>query len=270
MHFHHFCVIFSFFTPVYSYEDYAQVKGCCTLKGPGFKDIEYIILSRFKKHKMMEYNSTRGNWTGFTVYSIEQAKNFNSDPADPLLRGFEKKILCTDNIPSVQTIDNLTVTPTIKMNSVIPSSSRHPAMVVCSAYNFFPKQIRVSWLRNGQVATSGVSCSEVMSDGNWYYQIHCYLEYTPALSDKIACMVEHFTLSEPVLRVWDPSLPEAEQNKIVVGMCGLILSFVFLSSGFIYYKKKSAAYITVCQGQNSIAVEEFNPIEATTQTIQDG
>lgn len=80
--------------------------------------------------------------------------------------------------------------------------SRYPAMLMCTAYNFYPKRIRVTWLRNGQEVTSGVSCSEVMSNGNWYYQIHSYLEYMPSPHEEITCMVEHASLSKPVFHVW--------------------------------------------------------------------
>lgn len=52
------------------------------------------------------------------------------------------------------------------------------------------------------------------------------------------------------LTVLDPFLLAAEQIKIVVGLCGLILGVVIVSSGFIYYKKKSATYITPCQGED--------------------
>ncbi|KAM3864375.1 H-2 class II histocompatibility antigen, I-E alpha chain-like [Diretmus argenteus] len=41
-----------------------------------------------------------------------------------------------------------------------------------------------------------------MSDGDWYYQIHSYLEYTPISGEKITCMVEHFSLTEPVPQIW--------------------------------------------------------------------
>lgn len=97
---------------------------------------------------------------------------------------------------------DFTTVPTIKLKSVQQFNSRYPAMLVCTAYNFYPKQIRVTWLRNGQEVTSGVSCSEVMSDGNWYYQIHSYLEYIPSTHEEITCMVEHPSLFKPVLRVW--------------------------------------------------------------------
>nr|XP_046270898.1 rano class II histocompatibility antigen, A beta chain-like isoform X2 [Scatophagus argus] len=253
-----FCMAFFLFSPVFSDEDYVQVTACCTFKGVSFKDVEYILTDHYNKKTMMRYNSTRGNWTGYTPYAIQLAKHRNSDPYDALQRVFEKKTLCRDNIDLLQHSDNLTAAPTVTLNSV-----KHPSMLVCSAYNFYPKQIRVTWLRNSQEVTSHVTFSEVMSDGDWYYQIHSYLEHTPASGEKITCMVEHLALSKPLLQVWDPSLPASERVKIVVGLCGLMLGLVIASSGFIYYKKKCAAHFTLYQGRESIPVEHLHAAEVT-------
>nr|XP_033500000.1 rano class II histocompatibility antigen, A beta chain-like [Epinephelus lanceolatus] len=260
MHIHNFlfCVIVCLFSPVFSDEDFIHFTSCCTFKGPGLKDIEYIIVNRFNKKVMMQYNSTRGNWKGFTPFAIEKASNWSRDPYDARLRAFEIKIFCEDNIDPVQQLANLTSAPTIKINLV-----KHPSMLVCSAYNFYPKQIRMTWLRNGEEVTSAVSFSEVMSVGDWYYQVHSYLVHTPTRGERMTCMVEHLTLSEPVLQVWDPSLPVTERIKIGVGVFALMLGFVILSSGFIYYKKKSAAHFTFCQGRVSISVEDLPAAEAT-------
>lgn len=92
--------------------------------------------------------------------------------------------------------------PKIKLNSEKQPNGEHHSTLVCSAYDFYPKQIRLTWLRDGHKVTSAVSSSEVMSDGNWYYQIHSYLEYTQIPGEKITCMVEHLSLSEPLLEVW--------------------------------------------------------------------
>ncbi|XP_049416516.1 rano class II histocompatibility antigen, A beta chain-like [Epinephelus fuscoguttatus] len=260
MHIHNFlfCVILCLFSPVFSDEDFIQLKACCTFNGPGLKDIEYIIVNRFNKKVIMQYNSTRGNWKGFTPFAIEKASNWSRDPYDAQLRAFEIKIFCEDNIDPVQQLANLTSAPTIKINLV-----KRPSMLVCSAYNFYPKQIRMTWLRNGEEVTSAVSFSKVMSVGDWYYQIHSYLVHTPTREERMTCMVEHLTLSEPVLQVWDPSLPVTEWIKIGVGVFALMLGFVILISGFIYYKKKSAAHFTFCQGRVSIPVEDLPAAEAT-------
>uniref|UniRef100_A0A3B4YZE5 Ig-like domain-containing protein n=1 Tax=Seriola lalandi dorsalis TaxID=1841481 RepID=A0A3B4YZE5_SERLL len=212
--------------PVFLDGNYSQFQACCIFNDRDFEEVEYIVTNLYNKKLMMEFNSTRGNWTGFTAYSMEIVKNRNN-PLDRIQREFEKKVLCTDNI------DEITVaSPTIKLKSVKKSSNRHPAMLVCSAYHFYPKQIRVTWLQNGQAMTLEISSSDVLPDGDWYYQIHSYMAYTPSPGEKITCMVEHL----------EPSLPVVEWIKIVVGLCGMMLGFVIVSSGFIYYKKKSARW----------------------------
>ncbi|XP_030575673.1 rano class II histocompatibility antigen, A beta chain-like [Archocentrus centrarchus] len=232
------CLAFCLFSPVFSYDDFYQ-------------------------NYMMEYNSTRGNWRGFTKFSIDVANGWNVDPYNAVTRALERKLLCEAGFDILPVLDNLTSIPTIKVKSVKSPNGRHPSMLVCSAYDFYPKQIRMTWMRNGQEVTTDISYTEVMPDGNWYYQAHAYLQYTPTSAETITCVVEHLGLSEPMSVVWDPSLPAAEQTPIVVGLCGLIIGFIVVISGFIYYKKKSAAYITVCQRQVFIAVETLPEVAET-------
>ncbi|XP_047214857.1 HLA class II histocompatibility antigen, DQ beta 1 chain-like [Girardinichthys multiradiatus] len=238
--------------PVFSEQDFYQVKACCSFNGPNFNHVEYIIRSSFNKNNMMEYNSTRGNWIGFTYYSVENSHYWNTDPLDALKRAMQKKLLCNDNIQVIQTIGNMSTTPTIRLKSVKHPYGRHPAMLVCSAYNFYPKQIQLTWLRNDQDVTEGVSYTDVIPDGKLYYQFHSHLEYTPTSGDNISCMVKHFTLFEPRVIVWisDDSFTEEEKTQIVVGLCALMLGLVILTSGFIYYRKKSALYNSICQGED--------------------
>ncbi|MEQ2227544.1 hypothetical protein ILYODFUR_038713 [Ilyodon furcidens] len=71
------------------------------------------------------------------------------------------------------------VEPYVRIHSEAPSSGGHPGMLVCGVYSFYPKTIKVSWLRNGLEITSGVTSTEELPDGDWYYQVHSQLEYTP-------------------------------------------------------------------------------------------
>ncbi|KAF7221073.1 DR-1 beta chain-like [Nothobranchius furzeri] len=173
----------------------------------------------FNKQNMVEFNSTRGNWIGFTKYSKGAAK---------------KKLMIL--LKSLFT-GNLTTPPTMKLNLVKLSDGEHRAKFVCSAYDFYPKQIQLTWLRNGQEVTEGVSYSSVMYDGNLYYQFHSYLKYFPTSGERITCMVEHFSLSEPKLVDWDDSLLSEDMTPIAFGLCVLMVGLIVLSSGFIYYKK---------------------------------
>ncbi|KAM9745909.1 rano class II histocompatibility antigen, A beta chain-like [Menidia menidia] len=270
----HFLLVFSTFSSVFSDEDYYQVRACCAYSGEQSKDIEYTILTSFNKHIMMQYNSTRGNWTGFTAFSIYETQFWNADPYDRLERIFEKKLLCEDNVKSIESVGNLTTAPTVSIKLLRQPDGGHPALLLCSAYDFYPKQIRMTWSRNKQEVTSGVMYSDLLADGDLYYQIHSYLEYTPTFGETISCTVEHASLSEPKVTVWDNSLLADEVIQIIVGLCFLMLGSVIVTSGLIYYRKQHAAYSAVCQGGTLIPVEHisspgvaYSPDSANTITI---
>ncbi|KAL2094894.1 hypothetical protein ACEWY4_009613 [Coilia grayii] len=55
---------------------------------------------------------------------------------------------------------------------------------------------------NAESDKANVSATEELADGDWYYQIHSHLEFTPKAGEKISCMVEHASLREPLQIVW--------------------------------------------------------------------
>ncbi|XP_042345123.1 H-2 class II histocompatibility antigen, E-S beta chain-like [Plectropomus leopardus] len=206
-------------------------------------DAFYIEQIFFNKLLMMEYNSTVGKFVGFTEKAQNIAEDLNKSPS--FLKAQKKKEETCKSHVSVA-LDTLLkpVEPSVRVRSVGAASSKHPGMLVCSVYGFYPKQIRVTWLRNGEEVTSDVTSTEELSNGNWLYQIHSYLEFTPVRGEKITCKVEHASLMEPKLSDWDPN-PESQNNKIAIGTAGLVLGLVFLLAGLIYYKKNTVGRLLV-------------------------
>uniref|UniRef100_A0A1A8NCZ3 Ig-like domain-containing protein n=2 Tax=Nothobranchius TaxID=28779 RepID=A0A1A8NCZ3_9TELE len=229
-------LVLSFIFADFSGEDFFQGKSCWTFKGSHLEECEHTLMFSFNKQNMVEFNSTRGNWIGFTKGSKEAAKILNDDPYEKSQRLFELT-MCEKLVNSIQYIGNLTTPPTMKLNLVKLSDGEHRAKFICSAYDFYPKQIQLTWLRNGQEVTEGVSYSSLMYDGDSQYQFHSRLKYFPTSGERITCMVEHFSLSEPKLVDWDDSLLPEDMTPIVFGLCVLMVGLIVLSSGFIYYKK---------------------------------
>uniref|UniRef100_A0A671WFS0 Ig-like domain-containing protein n=1 Tax=Sparus aurata TaxID=8175 RepID=A0A671WFS0_SPAAU len=68
------------------------------------------------------------------------------------------------------------------------------SMLECSVWGFFPKEVSVSWLRDGVEVTTDVASTDVMANGDWSYQLHSYLEFTPRKWERVTCRVDHRSL----------------------------------------------------------------------------
>uniref|UniRef100_A0A8P4KA51 Ig-like domain-containing protein n=1 Tax=Dicentrarchus labrax TaxID=13489 RepID=A0A8P4KA51_DICLA len=210
----------------------------CQFSFPDGHDAVYLEQYYFNKRLVALYNGTLGKMIGYTKETIKYANIYNNNPAF-VNWGKRKTELCKRNTPLAYNALLKSVEPSVRLRSVEAVDSRHPGMLVCSAYNFYPQQIRLTWLRNGQEETSDVMSTDELPNGNWLYQIHSFLEFTPRPGEKITCMVEHASLMEPKLYDWEPTA-DSGTNNIVVGTAGLLLGLVFSVAGLLYYKKKSS------------------------------
>ncbi|XP_049341920.1 H-2 class II histocompatibility antigen, E-S beta chain-like [Astyanax mexicanus] len=209
-------------------------------------DVEYIDTYYFNKDAMLRFNSTVGKFVGYTELGVKNAERFNKGPELQQYKA-QRDGYCTPNIQ----IDHShvlvkSVPPKVEvMLEQEQASGGDPAMLICNAYNFYPPAINVYWLKNGKKVTGDITVTEEMADGDWYYQFHSHLEYTPKSGEKISCVVEHVSSAKAIRIDWDPSLPETDRNKIAIGSSGLVLGLVLSAAGFIYYKKKSTGRILV-------------------------
>ncbi|XP_073700919.1 H-2 class II histocompatibility antigen, I-E beta chain-like [Garra rufa] len=225
---------------------YYYMTNDCIYSTKDYSDMVYLNSYSFNKDVYVQYNSTLGKYVGFTEHGVKTAERWNNDEA--IMRDAKAAVdtLCKHNAQiDDSTITYKSVKPKVMLSSVKQASGTHPAMLLCSAYNFYPEKIKVYWMRDGKVVTSDVSSTMEMADGDWYYQIHSELEYTPKSGEKISCVVEHASLTQPMIYDWDPSMSESDRNKIAIGASGLVLGIIIAAAGLIYYKKKSAGRILV-------------------------
>ncbi|XP_064813202.1 rano class II histocompatibility antigen, A beta chain-like, partial [Oncorhynchus masou masou] len=218
---------------------FITILNLCYYRGEDPHDVEYIWRAISDLAKVMEYNSTLNRFTGYTPIGIHKAEQCNADLV--VLASFQTPLhfFCKHYGNSILLYYfPLSVEPSVHLRSMTPHGDRHPSMLTYSAYEFYPKQIRVTWLRNGQEVTSNMTSSEELVNGDWHYQIHSYLEYTPTPGEKISCMVEPTSFTEPKILHWDMSLPESERSKIAIGASGLVLGVVFAAAGLFYYNRR--------------------------------
>uniref|UniRef100_A0AAQ4QG01 Ig-like domain-containing protein n=1 Tax=Gasterosteus aculeatus aculeatus TaxID=481459 RepID=A0AAQ4QG01_GASAC len=197
----------------------------CNMQTARPQQVEYLVDWYFNKEFTMQYNSTVGKWTGFTAAGLVSAAVFNGNHFDEqIIKSNEHCIICTDVFSPL-------AAPAPSVRLAEASGSGHNTTLVCSAYDFYPRRIRLAWLRDGQEVTSGATFSEVTTNGNWTYAVHSSLSFTPGGRDRVSCKVEHAGLQEPALRTWAAhGARDWETGFLVGGVCALLLGAACLSS----------------------------------------
>ncbi|XP_029932283.1 H-2 class II histocompatibility antigen, E-S beta chain-like isoform X2 [Myripristis murdjan] len=212
----------------------------CEFNSTELQDMEFIKSYYFNKMELIRFSSSVGKFVGYTEFGVVNAERWNNDTAYLAAMRAEKERYCKYNAELfTHAVLSKKVKPSlVTLRLVTPPGGKNTRMLMCSVYSFYPKLISVKWLRDGKVTTSDVTTTDELANGDWYYQIHSQLEFTPRSGEKISCMVEHISLSDPLIKDWDPSLPDSEKNKLAIEASGPDLALILSLAEFIYCKKK--------------------------------
>ncbi|CAK6980908.1 class II histocompatibility antigen%2C M beta 1 chain-like [Scomber scombrus] len=181
---------------------YFHILKTCVLIDEGSQlDVHYRIQYQYNGRLQALYNSSTEKVVGFTEYGQIFADEVNKDPHYLKVRRNDLNTYCKIYAAAMyKETRGKAVPPVTRLKSVKSSSSGDSVVLVCSAYNFYPRQIRLSWLRDGVVMPDTPSMvTKEMPGGAWRYQVHSYLEHTLNTARDIRCMVEHVGLQEPQL-----------------------------------------------------------------------
>ncbi|XP_048065417.1 rano class II histocompatibility antigen, A beta chain-like isoform X1 [Megalobrama amblycephala] len=207
------------------------------------QNVELIYSIYYDKTELLRFNSTENKVVAYTEYAMKWADDFNKNP-ELLHKEAEKNIAdCKRFGEQFLPMVEKSVKPEVVVRSVRQASGKSPAMLICSAYDFYPKPIKLTWMRDDKEMTADVTSTEELADGDWYYQIHSHLEYFPKPGEKISCVVEHASSHRPMIYHWDSSLSESDRNKMITGAAGMVLGVIMAAGGLIYYKRKHTAHI---------------------------
>uniref|UniRef100_A0A8C7X327 Ig-like domain-containing protein n=1 Tax=Oryzias sinensis TaxID=183150 RepID=A0A8C7X327_9TELE len=194
---------FSFLTAVIKLKNFDgfihYILNRCLFNSSDLKDIENIYSYYYNKEEFLRFSSSSGKFVGYTELGVKTAERANNDPEQMSSRRAEKETICKPNIDGdYSTILTKSVQPRVRVQSLEPSGGNHPAMLICSIYDFYPKKIKVSWLQDQEEVSSDVTSTAEMEDGDWFYQIHSYLEYTIHVLQKYSCVVEVFMCTRSI------------------------------------------------------------------------
>nr|XP_054507013.1 class II histocompatibility antigen, B-L beta chain-like [Agelaius phoeniceus] len=207
----------------------------------GTEKVRLVVRFIYNREQFLMFDSDVGHFVGFTPLGEKNAKMWNSDPAImEFVRAHVDR--CRHNYEIVASITvERRVPPSVSISLVPPSSSQpSPGRLLCSVMDFYPAAIQVSWFQGQQELSEHVVATDVVPNGDWTYQLLVLLETPPRRGLTYSCQVEHVSLEQPLSRHWEMP-PDAARSKMLTGIGGFVLGFVFLALGLGFYVRKKSS-----------------------------
>uniref|UniRef100_A0A8C1ZF52 Si:busm1-228j01.4 n=1 Tax=Cyprinus carpio TaxID=7962 RepID=A0A8C1ZF52_CYPCA len=189
-----------FSASTHGYFGYVQTQ--CRVPG-SIEKTEFIFSVTYNKIEYIRYNSTEDKAVGYTEFGEKWAEDYNKN-----------KIL-------------LAQTHFVIIRSAREAKGNEKAVLVCSAYDFYPKPIKLC------VVEHASSHKPMIYD--WgeirYYEFKVLI-----------ILLLHWTHLRIFFHCTDSSPSESERSKIILGAVGLLMGVFMAAGGLIYYKRKHTGW----------------------------
>uniref|UniRef100_A0AAQ6IRA6 Ig-like domain-containing protein n=1 Tax=Anabas testudineus TaxID=64144 RepID=A0AAQ6IRA6_ANATE len=116
--------------------------------------------------------------------------------------------------------------------------------LICFVNHFYPPSINVSWTKNGDPVSEGVSLSRYFPNSDGTFHQFSTLTFTPSEGDVYSCTVEHSALETPKTSIWEPEFRRQSHGPDVCCAVGLTLGLLGVAAGtFLIAKGQNRKYI---------------------------
>ncbi|XP_068955450.1 class I histocompatibility antigen, Gogo-OKO alpha chain-like [Petaurus breviceps papuanus] len=106
----------------------------------------------------------------------------------------------------------------------------------CLAQDFYPADISLTWLRDGQELLQDMEFIETRPAGDGTFQKWAAVGVTPGEEGEYTCRVQHEGLPEPLTLRWEP--PSSSTWWYIVG--GIAAGLLVVIAGLWYWRKKNS------------------------------
>lgn len=181
------------------------------------------------------------------------AENFSRilNKEESLLQRLQNGLLdCASHTqPFWNALTHRTRAPSVRVAQTTPFNTREPVMLACYVWGFYPADVTITWMKNGQLVPSHSNKEKTAQpNGDWTYQTVSYLALTPSYGDVYTCVVQHSGTSEPIRGDWTPGLSPIQTVKVSVSAATLGLGFIIFCVGFFRWRKSHSSSYTPLSG----------------------
>ncbi|NWS02856.1 HB2L protein, partial [Motacilla alba] len=191
----------------------------------GSKRVRFVKRFIYNREQYVHFDSDVGHFVGDTPYGEEVARYWNSDPEWMEHRRAAVDRHCRHNYELS--------TPFLVERRGERGAERVPSgPALARVMDFYPAEIQVRWFQGQQELS--VLATDIFPNGDWTHQLLVLLETPPRHGLTYTCQVEHVSLEHPLSRHWEMP-PDAAHSKMLMGIGGFVLGFVFLALGLGFY-----------------------------------
>ncbi|XP_023577005.1 HLA class II histocompatibility antigen, DRB1-15 beta chain-like [Octodon degus] len=207
-----------------------QMKAECHFLN-GMERVHHVTRYLYNQEELVRFDSDVGEFQAVSELGRPIAEDFNSqkDVLDSYRAAVDR---CRNNYELVILLSSRRVQPKVTVYPMKTQPLPHHNLLVCSVSGFYPGNIQVKWLRNGQEEEAGVVSTGLIQNGDWTFQTLVMLEAVPQSGEVYACQVEHPSWSSPVTVEWSEQSGSA-QNKMLSGVITFGLGLLFLGAGLL-------------------------------------
>ncbi|RXN02211.1 MHC class II alpha chain [Labeo rohita] len=110
--------------------------------------------------------------------------------------------------------------------------------LICHVTGFFPPPVNVSWTKNNEIVTEGMSLSQYRLKSDGTFIIFSTLTITPAEGDIYSCTVYHKSIQgQPITKTWEVDIAVPSVGPAVVCGVGLFLGLLGVAAGTFFLIK---------------------------------
>ncbi|XP_041068261.1 BOLA class I histocompatibility antigen, alpha chain BL3-7-like [Carcharodon carcharias] len=174
----------------------------------------------------------RMRWVATNHFAVKMKEKWDSD------KSWNKYWQIHLQEECVQYLMRNLCSPEVFISRSDPNSQYKPLTLSCLVTGFYPVDIEVSWLRNGEVMSETLS-SGVRPNHDGTHQIQKEIEINAGDEDQYSCQIEHSSLAETQFYQWE--IPENSARRSHLGMIIRLvaaLAAVLLIIGIIIRKRQ--------------------------------